>query len=42
MNKEVNAINTLEDVSYHQESRMVNNYLNSFQALVSNTGYMNL
>jgi len=35
-----NAINTLEGTSYHQGNRMVDNYLDSFQALVSDTGYI--
>jgi len=42
MNTEVNAINTLERASYHQENQTVNNYLNGFQTLVSNAGYINL
>jgi len=33
------AINALEGTSYHQENRTVDDYLDSFQALVSNTGY---
>ena len=36
---EADAINALEGTSYHQENRMVDDYLDSFQALVSNTGY---
>jgi len=39
-NMEVDVINTLEGTSYHQENWTVDNYLDSFQALVSNTGYM--
>jgi len=38
-NAEVDAINTLEGTSYHQGNRTVDDYLDSFQALVSNTGY---
>jgi len=34
-------INALEGTSYHQGNWMVNNYLDSFQALVSDAGYMN-
>jgi len=34
-----NAINALEGTSYHQGNRTVDNYLDSFQALVSDTGY---
>ena len=30
----------LEGISYHQGGRMVDDYLDNFQALVSNTGYM--
>jgi len=36
---EVDAINALEGTSYHQGNRMVDDYLDSFQALVFNTGY---
>ena len=32
-------INTLEGTSYHQGNRTVDDYLDSFQALVSDTGY---
>jgi len=39
-NVEADAINTLEGTSYHQGNQMVDNYLDSFQALVSDTGYM--
>jgi len=39
VNAEADAINTLEGTSYHQENWMVNNYLDGFQALVSNAGY---
>jgi len=40
VNAEVDAINALEGTSYHQGNRMMDNYLDSFQALVSNAGYM--
>jgi len=39
INVEADAINALEDTSYYQEGRTVNNYLDNFQALVSDTGY---
>jgi len=39
VNAEVDAINALEGTSYHQGNWTVNNYLDSFQALVSNAGY---
>jgi len=39
-NAEVDTINALEGTSYHQGNRMVDDYLDSFQALVSNAGYM--
>ena len=42
VNVEVDAINTLEGTSYHQGNRIVDNYLDSFQALVSDMGYTNL
>ena len=35
-------INALEGTSYYQGNWMVDNYLDSFQALVSNAGYMDL
>jgi len=38
-NTEANTINTLEGTSYHQGNRTVDDYLDSFQALVSNAGY---
>ena len=38
-NAEVDVINTLEGTSYHQGNRTVDNYLDSFQALVSDMGY---
>jgi len=37
---EADAINALEGTSYHQGGRMVDNYLDNFQALVSDAGYM--
>jgi len=40
VNMEVDAINTLKGTSYHQGNRMVDNYLDEFQALVSDVGYM--
>ena len=39
-NVEVDAINALEGTSYHQGNWMVDDYLDSFQALVSDVGYM--
>ena len=36
---EVDAINVLEGASYHQEGRTVDDYLDNFQALVSDAGY---
>ena len=41
VNTEADAINALEGTSYHQGGQTVDDYLNNFQALVSNTGYMN-
>ena len=41
VNAEVDAINTLEGTSYHQGGQTVDSYLDNFQALVSNAGYMN-
>jgi len=38
-NMEVDAINALEGTSYHQGNRTVDDYLDSFQVLVSNAGY---
>jgi len=32
-------INALEGTSYHQGNQMVDDYLDSFQALVSDAGY---
>jgi len=42
MNVEVNVINTLEGTFYHQGDQMVNDYLDNFQTLVSDTDYMDL
>jgi len=39
VNAEVDAINALEGTSYHQGNQTVDDYLDSFQALVSNAGY---
>jgi len=39
-NAEANVINALEGTSYHQGNWTVDDYLDSFQALVSNAGYM--
>jgi len=39
VNAEADTINVLEDTSYHQGGRTVDNYLDSFQALVSDIGY---
>jgi len=41
VNAEADVINTLEGISYHQEGQMVDNYLDNFQTLVSDTGYTN-
>jgi len=38
-NAEADAINALEGTSYYQGNRTVNDYLDSFQALVSDVGY---
>jgi len=38
-NTEADAINALEGTSYHQGNRTVDDYLDSFQALVSDAGY---
>jgi len=42
VNVEVDAINALKGTSYHQGNRMVDDYLNSFQALVSDASYTDL
>ena len=39
---EVDTINMLEGTFYHQGGQMVDDYLDNFQALVSNVGYMDL
>jgi len=39
---EADAINALERTSYHQGGWTVDDYLDNFQALVSNAGYMDL
>ena len=39
VNTEADAINALEGTSYHQGGRTVDNYLDNFQALVSDVGY---
>jgi len=39
-NTEADTINALEGTSYHQGNRTVDDYLDSFQALVSDVGYM--
>jgi len=41
-NVKADAINALEGTSYHQGNQMVDDYLDSFQTLVSNAGYTNL
>ena len=39
VNAEADAINALEGISYHWGGRMMDDYLDNFQALVSDTGY---
>jgi len=39
VNAEADVINTLEGTSYHQGNQMVDDYLDGFQALVSDAGY---
>jgi len=39
VNAEADTINALEGTSYHQGGRMVDDYLDNFQALVSDAGY---
>jgi len=39
VNAEVDVINALKGTSYHQGGQTVDNYLDNFQALVSNAGY---
>jgi len=41
-NAEADVINALEGTSYHQGNWMVDDYLDSFQALVSDAGYTDL
>jgi len=40
VNAEADAINALEGTSYHQGGQTVDDYLDNFQALVSDAGYM--
>jgi len=40
VNAEADIINTLEGTSYHQGGQTVDDYLNNFQTLVSDAGYM--
>jgi len=40
VNAEADTINALEGTSYHQGGQTVDNYLDNFQALVSDAGYM--
>jgi len=42
VNVEADIINALEGASYHQGGQTMDNYLDNFQALVSNAGYMDL
>jgi len=42
VNAEADAINVLEGTSYHQGGQTVDDYLDNFQALVSDAGYMDL
>ena len=39
VNTEADTINALEGTSYHQGGQMVDDYLDNFQALVSDAGY---
>jgi len=39
VNVEADVINALEGTFYHQGNRMVDNYLDGFQVLVSDAGY---
>ena len=39
VNVEANAINMLEGTSYYQRGQIVDDYLDNFQALVSDAGY---
>ena len=40
VNTKANVINTLEKVSYYQGNWIVDDYLDGFQTLVSNAGYI--
>ena len=40
VNAEADTINALEGTSYHQGGQTVDNYLDNFQVLVSDVGYM--
>jgi len=40
VNAEVDMINALEGAFYHQGGQTVDDYLDNFQALVSDSGYM--
>ena len=40
MNAEADVINTLEGTSYHQGDQMVDDYLDNFQTLVFDAGYI--
>jgi len=40
VNAEADAINALEGAFYHQGGQTVDDYLDNFQALVSNAGYI--
>jgi len=42
VNMKADAINALEGTSYHQGGRTVDDYLDNFQALVSDAGYTDL
>jgi len=42
VNAEADTINALEDTSYYQGDQTVDDYLDNFQVLVSNTGYIDL
>ena len=41
VNTKADAINTLEESSYYQGNRTVDNYLDSFLILTLDAGYMN-
>ena len=40
VNTEADAINALKSTSYHQGGQTVDDYLDNFQVLVSDVGYM--